>query len=371
MDNLFLVYFKKKWSYTGLLIILLWGCNAQGPSEKEKSTPSNTQSTSKSYPQNNPDSVINGMVWIPGGNYDMGGNSQQADEDEFPKHQVKIEGFWMDIHEVTNRQFMEFTDATGYKTIAERTVDWEDMKSQLPPGTPKPADSLLQPGALVFRPTEGPVPLTNVNVWWEWVIGANWRHPEGPNTDIEDRMDHPVVQVAWDDAVAYARWSGKRLPTESEWEWAARGGLSEPVYPWGDQPAERASDKANFWQGFFPYLNREEDGYFGTAPVKSFPPNGYGLFDMAGNVWEWCSDWYHYDAYQLALKSGLETNPQGPAESFDPQEPYTPKRVVRGGSFLCNDSYCSGYRVSRRMKSSHDTGLSHTGFRCVSDQTPH
>jgi len=305
------------------------------------------------------------MAWIPAGVYEMGGGSQQADADEFPRHQVKVDGFWMDIHEVTNGQFSTFVEATGYVTVAERPVIWEEIKQQLPPNTPKPADSVLQPGALVFKPTAGPVPMNNPGQWWDWVIGANWRHPEGPQSTIKDRMDHPVVQIAWDDAQAYAQWAGKRLPTESEWEWASRGGMDDPIYPWGNQPMDRAAQLANFWQGHFPYDNRKEDGYFATAPAKSYPPNGYGLYDMAGNVWEWCSDWYHVDAYADLQRTGVADNPAGPENSFDPQEPYTPKKVVRGGSFLCNDSYCSGYRVSRRMKSSRDSGLNHTGFRCV------
>ena len=307
------------------------------------------------------------MAWIPPGTYEMGGISDQADADEFPRHQVKVDGFWMDIHEVTNRQFSEFVKATGYVTVAERPVIWEEIKKQLPPDTPRPADSLLQPGALVFKPTSGPVPMNDPGQWWEWVIGADWRHPEGPGSSIEHRMNHPVVQIAWDDAVAYANWLGKRLPTESEWEWASRGGLNDTKYPWGNQPIERAAQLANFWQGHFPFEDKQQDGYAGTAPVKSYPPNGYGLYDMAGNVWEWCSDWYHYEAYAHLQATGVANNPSGPEQSFDPQEPYTPKKVVRGGSFLCNDSYCSGYRVSRRMKSSRDSGLNHTGFRCVRD----
>jgi formylglycine-generating enzyme required for sulfatase activity len=180
-------------------------------------------------------------------------------------------------------------------------------------------------------------------------------------------MDHPVVHIAWEDAQAYAKWAGKRLPTEAEWEWAALGGLEDPVYPWGDQPASDAPNKANFWQGAFPYHNTEADGFFATAPVKSFPPNGYGLYDMAGNVWEWVADQYHFQAYGLTQGDALIDNPSGPAQSFDPQEPLMPKRSMRGGSFLCNDSYCSGYRVSRRMKSSEDSAFNHTGFRCAKD----
>lgn len=302
------------------------------------------------------------MVFISGGQYEMGGNTMQADQDEFPKHKVTVKGFWMDVHEVTNRQFMEFVNQTGYVTVAERPVDWEELKKQLPPGTPKPANDVLQPGSMVFIPTVGPVPMDNPNRWWHWLNGVSWKNPTGPNSNIIDKMDHPVVHVSYEDANAYSKWAGKRLPTESEWEWAARGGLEDPIYPWGNEPAKNASSKANFWQGMFPYEDTGEDGFIGTSPVMSFAPNGYGLYDMAGNVWEWCEDWYHSQAYKL--NKGEST---GPDDSFDPEEPLIPKRVVRGGSFLCNDSYCSGYRVSRRMKSSEDSGLSHTGFRCVKD----
>ena len=307
------------------------------------------------------------MVRVPAGTYQMGGKSDQADKDEFPRHQVEISAFLLDKTEVTNRQFLAFIDATGYKTIAERDINWDELKEQLPPGTPKPPDSLLRAGSLVFTPTVGPVDLRDYSQWWTWTIGADWRHPEGPDSGIENRMEHPVVHIAWQDAQAYAKWAGKRLPTEAEWEWAAMGGLDDVKYPWGNEPAEQAHDKANFWQGFFPYNNQVKDGFLGTAPVKSFPENGYGLFDMSGNVWEWCQDKYHYEAYQQDEKQGVVSNPAGPRESFDPAEPYVPKYVIRGGSFLCNDSYCSGYRVARRMKSSKDSGFNHTGFRCAKD----
>ena len=311
-----------------------------------------------------------GMVWIPGGTFLMGGDNEQAREDEFPKHQVSVGGFYMDTHEVTNRQFQEFIEATGYVTIAERKPDWEEIKKQLPVGTPKPPDEMLVASSVVFTPPKHAVRLNDPGQWWSWVQGADWQHPFGAGSNIEGKEDYPVVHVSWDDAVAYARWAGKRLPTEAEWEWAARAGQEETIYTWGNEHIEKGEAKANSWQGKFPFQNTKQDRFEGLAPVKSFAPNGYGLYDMAGNVWEWCADWYHPEYYQEIHNPGGVKNPQGPAASFDPMEPTVPKKVVRGGSFLCNDSYCSGYRVSARMKSSRDTGLSHTGFRCVTDKRP-
>lgn len=309
-----------------------------------------------------------GMVWIPGGTFMMGGDNEQARPDEFPKHRVRLAGFWMDAHEVTNAQFREFVEATGYVTTAEKKPDWEEMKKQLPPGTPKPPEDVLVAASLVFTPTERTVSLQDVSQWWSWVPQANWRQPEGPGSSIEGKDEHPVVHISWYDAAAYARWAGKRLPTEAEWEFAARAGADDHIYPWGNEHIDVRRVKANSWQGQFPNYNAERDGYFGTAPVKSFAPNAYGLFDMAGNVWEWCADWYHYDYYKTLGE--VSDNPQGPDQSFDPMEPHVPKRVQRGGSFLCNDVYCSGYRSASRMKSSPDTGMSHVGFRCVSDNPP-
>lgn len=304
-----------------------------------------------------------GMVKIPGGTLDMGGDNEQADPNEFPKHKVMISEFWMDETEVTNAQFKAFINATDYITVAERSIDWEELKKELPPGTPKPPDSTLQPGALVFRSTDQPVQLNNPGLWWHWTIGANWRHPEGPGSNLKNKMNHPVVQVAWEDAAAYAKWSGKRLPTEAEWEWASRGGLANAVYPWGTEDVNTGTPKANFWQGLFPFENKRKDGYLTTAPVKTFPPNGYGLYDMAGNVWEWCYDWFDFDYYKN--KEASQKNNKGPEKGYNPYMPYQQEKIIRGGSFLCNDSYCSGYRNSRRMGSSVDTGLNHTGFRCV------
>lgn len=305
------------------------------------------------------------MVFIPGGEFSMGGVAGQADPDEFPIRRVRVSGFYLDAHEVTNREFMKFVEATGYVTTAEQPIDWEQMRQQLPPGTPKPAPELLQPGSLVFSPTEGEVDLRDYSQWWAWTTGANWRQPEGPGSSIAGRMDHPVVHISWLDATAYAEWAGKRLPTEAEWEWAARGGQQDPKYPWGNLPASEANKMANYYQGLFPYKDVASDGFTGTAPVGSFPENGYGLYDMAGNVWEWCQDKYHFQAYSLSRSEKVLSNPRGPDTSFDPDEPGIPKRVTRGGSFLCDESYCSGYRVSRRMKSSEDSGFNHTGFRCA------
>lgn len=311
-------------------------------------------------------SGLEGMKWIPGGEFLLGATDNEGRPDEYPQHRVVVDGFWMDETEVTNAQFKKFVDATGYITTAERDVDWGELKKQLPPGTPRPADSLLVAASLVFTSPAGPVSMDDASQWWRWKRGANWRQPQGPGSSIKGKEAFPVVHVSWEDAQAYCKWAGKRLPTEAEWEVAARGGKDGVVYPWGTEKVEASVPKANTWQGLFPVKNTAWDGHAGAAPVKTFAPNSYGLYDMAGNVWEWCSDWYRADWYQQ-VKGSVAKNPAGPAESFDPMEPTVPKRVVRGGSFLCHDSYCKGYRVTARMKTSPDTGLEHTGFRCVKD----
>ncbi len=314
-----------------------------------------------------PQNIPNNMVLIPGGEYLMGSDKSESYTNEKPVHRVVVSSFFMDKYEVTNQQFLQFVNETGYTTTAEKKINWDEMMSQLRPGTSRPPDSLLEPGSLIFKASSYPISLNDESSWWEWEKGASWKHPSGKNSSINEIMDHPVVHISWDDAVAYAQWAGKRLPTEAEWEWAARGKKTDAIYPWGNESINETPMKANFWQGHFPYKNTEQDGYHLTAPVGSFISNEYGLFDMSGNVWEWCSDFYHINSYSYDKEKGICINPKGPKTSYDPSEPFAIKKILRGGSFLCNDSYCSGYRVSRRMSSSKDTGLMHTGFRCVKD----
>lgn len=315
-----------------------------------------------------PHQAPTGMVWIPGGEFTMGGAGPLARPDESPRHRVRVDGFWMDVTEVTNAQFRRFVEATGYKTTAERAVDWEELSRQAPPGTPRPPDEALQPGSPVFTPPDRPVSLGNPGQWWTWTVGASWRHPEGPGSSIDGKDDHPVVHVSHEDAVAYCQWAGKRLPTEAEWEYAARGGLEGKINCWGDEPV--SPKLANIWQGRFPDRNTLEDGYARTAPVGSYPPNGYGLHDMAGNVWEWCSDRYRGDEYARRIReageSGVVVNPRGPSTPPAPTDQY----ILRGGSYLCNDSYCASYRPSARMSATPDTSLQHLGFRCVLSGPP-
>ncbi len=300
-----------------------------------------------------------GMVWVPAGTFQMG--SPTGPSDSQPLHAVTLDGFWMDETEVTNAEFQAFVDATGYVTVAERPA----TAAEFPTGAARDLVASLNdpigPGALIFVAPETPGPLTDFFQWWRWQPGASWRHPEGPDSSITDRMDHPVVQVAWEDAVAYAKWAGKRLPTEAEWEYAARGGLDRKMYVWGDSKNPDGKSPANLWTGEFPSTNTEADGWTGTAPVNSYPPNAFGLHDMAGNVWEWTADWYDATYY----RTSPEKNPPGPEKTHDPDEPGLPKKVLRGGSFLCAESYCLGSQPGVRSRTSPDTGLVHLGFRCV------
>jgi formylglycine-generating enzyme required for sulfatase activity len=313
------------------------------------------------------------MVWIPGGESLMGCELAGARRNEQPAHKVTVDGFWMDIHDITNAEFRRFVEATGYKTTAERPVDWEELRKQVPPGTPKPPEDKLQPGSLVFSPPAepGPVDLRNMNAWWMWTMGANWQHPEGPGSNLDGRGDHPVVQVSWDDAAAYAKWAGKRLPTEAEWEYAARGRLENKRFAWGDEFQPGGKFMANTWTGGFPQNNTKADGYERTSPVKAFPPNGYGLYDMGGNVWNWVSDLYRPDTHVLLANEPSCHNPQGPKTSWSPGHPdQTVERVTKGGSFLCHVSYCESYRPAARRGTPPDTGMSHIGFRCALSAGP-
>jgi formylglycine-generating enzyme required for sulfatase activity len=305
-----------------------------------------------------------GMVWIPGGTFTMGTNEKDAYEAEKPAVNLSVSGFWMDTHEVTNAEYQKFTEATGYVTIAERKPDWEELKLQVPPGTPKPHDSLLVAGSMVFTPPSHPVPTDDISRWWSWVVGANWRHPEGPNSNLKGRENHPVVHIAYDDAKAYADWTGKRLPTEVEWEFAARGGVNGKRFAWGDELHPNGQFLANTFQGNFPNENLAKDGFLGTSPVKSFTPNSFGLYDMIGNVWELTDDWF--DALKFARLAGQAPKlDAGMNPCYNPTNPFAQERVIKGGSFLCAANYCVNYRPSARQGHSFDSGTSNVGFRCV------
>ena len=301
------------------------------------------------------------MVWIEGGSFLMGSDASYPEER--PVHRVTVDGFWMDEHQVTVAEFRRFVKATGYVTVAERPLDPADYPDAVP--------ELLMPGSLVFRKTRGPVNLDDYRNWWEYVPGANWRHPEGPGSDLAGRDRHPVVHVAWEDVDTYARWLGKQLPTEAEWEFAARGGLEGKTYTWGDEFAPKGRMMANTWQGEFPWQNLRSDGFEGTAPVKSFPPNGYGLYDMAGNAWEWTADYYtprHPDDMTDSC-CGPAQNPRvmSPDASYDIGQPgeQFPRHVVKGGSHLCAPNYCLRYRPAARQAQSVETSMAHLGFRCI------
>lgn len=314
-----------------------------------------------------PGAAPEGMVWIPGGEYSMGsedpttcgceGAGHDPMPDARPIHRVYVDGFFMDKTELTNAEYARFVDATGYVTVAERVPKAEDF-----PGAPP---ENLVAGSTIFTPTAAPVPLDSHYRWWRYQPGANWRHPDGPSSDWQTRKDHPVVHIAFEDAEAYAKWAGKRLPTEAEWEFAARGGQAGKRFAWGDTFRPDGKYMANTFEGQFPVKDSGADGFVGISPVAKFPANPYGLFDVAGNVWEWCSDWYRPDSYERDAAAGVARNPQGPADSFDPAEPQEKKRVHRGGSFLCTEEYCSRYIMGTRGKGEISTGSNHVGFRCI------
>ena len=305
------------------------------------------------------DARHDGMVRLAGGRFAMGSDAFYPEES--PVRDVHVRGFWIAARTVTNREFSRFVRKMGYVTVAERPLDPAQYPGALP--------GALVPGALVFKKTNGPVDLRDWSQWWNYVPGASWKHPEGPGSSIDGRPDHPVVHVAYEDAEAYASWSGKRLPSEAEWEFAARGGLERAPFVWGEEMEPGGRPAANTWQGAFPYKNTREDGYEGTAPVGSFAPNSYGLFDMAGNVWEWTSDWYtasHEGAASGCCAPSLTATREG---SFDPRQPNIriPRKVLKGGSYLCAPNYCLRFRPAARSPQMIDTGMGHLGFRCVSD----
>ncbi|MFQ6599392.1 formylglycine-generating enzyme family protein [Flavobacterium sp. C3NV] len=309
-----------------------------------------------------------GMVWIPGGEFSMGSNVEDESlcsikgvtKDAAPIHQVYVDGFYMDQTEVTNDQFEAFVKATGYVTLAEIKPTHEEYPDA-------PLENLVA-GSAVFTPTPAKVNLGNYMQWWSYVQGADWRHPEGAGSSIKGRGNYPVVQISYDDAAAYAKWAGKRLPSEAEWEFAARGGKSGQLYSWGNTLKPKGKFQANIYQGQFPIEKGDtgEDGYIGIAPTAQFEPNPYGLYDIGGNVWEWTNDWYTADYYDVLKQSGkVAKNPQGPESSYDPGEPNLPKKVQRGGSFLCTDQYCTRYMVGTRGKGDYKSPANHIGFRCV------
>jgi formylglycine-generating enzyme required for sulfatase activity len=306
------------------------------------------------------------MVWIPGGEFSMGGvnpvgmqdGGNESMNDARPVHRVHVKGFLMDATEVTNKQFAAFVKATGYVTVAELKPTKEEF--------PDAPEENLVAGSVVFTPATVP-DLSNYYLWWNYVRGANWKHPLGPNSDLRGKEDYPVVHIAWEDAQAYAKWAGKRLPTEAEWEFAARCGNAGDLYTWGNQFKPDGKWMANIYEGKFPQYDDGKDGFAGIAPVKQFLSNGYGLYDIAGNVWEWCSDWYDVDYYKTFANDKVAEDPQGPAISNDPNEPGAKKKVMRGGSFLCTDQYCTRYMVGTRGKGEYRSGTNHLGFRCVKD----
>lgn len=359
-----------KIAIVSLLLLFIVGCNKDIKKKQEIKNTDYNSLTKVSLTTVKPDSIKTpkGMVWIPGGEFQQGAvaGDALAMEHEKPAHRVAVDGFFMDITEVTNLQFSKFVQETGYLTIAEREVDWEEMKKQLPENTPRPDETLLQPGSLVFKKNLASISnLYDYSQWWTWTTGANWKHPNGPGSTIKGLDDHPVVHISYKDAIAYCKWAGRRLPTEAEWEYAARGNKSNTIYYWGDNDGE-LKNYANTWEGNFPLSNSLDDGFALRAPVGSFKPNDYNLYDMSGNVWEWTNDWYNTTYYKELYKKGeMANNLKGAIAPYNASNPLAKERIIKGGSFLCSITYCASYRISSRMGSTEDSSLEHLGFRTV------
>ena len=351
------------------VMLLLVGCNNESEKNREANSVGEKEPVIALIVKQ-PDSIETpkDMVWVSGIHFTQGAQAgdQLALPREKPAHPVAVDGFFIDKTEVTNAQFRKFVKATGYVTTAEQPVDWEEMKKTLPAGTPKPADSIFKPGSLIFnRNVASVTDLNNYTQWWEWKIGANWKHPQGPESNIEGKDNYPVVHITYEDALAYCKWANRRLPTEAEWEAAAHGKMSGGIYTWGNDDSD-LSTKANTWQGTFPTKNSAEDGYSYVAPVATYDPNSLGIFDMSGNVWEITQDWFSVRYYKDILGNEV-INPQGPLESYNPENPYQPEKVIKGGSFLCAASYCASYRISARTPQALDSSTDHSGFRTVAD----
>jgi len=311
-----------------------------------------------------------GMLWVESKTFLQGAKSSDryTMQREKPAHEVTVDGFFIDITEVSNKQFKAFIDATDYITVAERAIDWEEMKKELPHGTPKPHDSILQSGSLIFnKNVNAIVNMQNYSQWWIWKIGANWKHPQGPESSIEGQEDYPVVHIAYEDALAYCKWANRRLPTEAEWESAAQGTQIDAIFTWGNDPSVLNS-KANTWQGVFPTINEPHDGFKYLSPVKSYEANTIGLYDMSGNVWEITSDLFNVNYYKELGNTEEIINPKGSSTSFNPDNPYAKERIIKGGSFLCHASYCASFRISAKMGMTQDSSSDHIGFRTVATQ---
>lgn len=342
----------KKWNFLLGILLLIIGCSK---------TPKPITKIPKGF------SIPKGMVWIPGGTFIQGAlpNDTLALPREKPTFKVQVDGFFMDITEVTNKQFAKFVQETGYKTTAERNIDWEILKKQVPENTPKPNDSLLKAGSLVFsKPNHTIKSCHDYSQWWTFKTGANWKHPYGKGSSIEGKENYPVVHISYEDALAYCKWAGRRLPTEAEWEYAAKAGNNSALFAWGEN--DNLAESANTWNGKFPTKNTQKDGFESIAPVKSFPPNNYGLYDMGGNVWEWTSDWYNTNYYsKMAENNKIYINPKGATEPYNPLALFAKEKIIKGGSYLCHASYCASYRISARMASTPDSSTEHIGFRTV------